>query len=528
MNTYLVLIGIVIVLCVLLQKVTSKLPIPSLLMFLLLGILFGVDGIFRIPYDNYQLSEMICSVCLLFIMFYGGFGTNFKIAKPVVVRSGLLATLGVLLTAFLTGTFAHFALKVNWLEGLLIGSVIASTDAASVFGILRREKLNLKDNTASLLEVESGSNDPVSYMMTVVLCGLINGQNISVPLLIFKQISLGVILGLGIGYIIVHVLKKGIVASDSRVVFVFATSIITYALTAILGGNGYLAVYLCGIVLGNSTIPNKHQLVNFYDTLTSMAQMMIFFLLGLLVNPSHLPEVFIPALLIMMFLTFIGRPLSVALTLIPFGSSKQQIGLVSFAGLRGVASIVFAITVVLSEVPMTYNIFNLVFCIVLISISIQGTLLPFISKLFHMIDDSSDVLKTFTDYQQESDIRFIKTKIKKNHIWIGKKLSEVTLPSNLLIAMIIRNKEHIIPKGDTMLYENDILVYCANEYDDKEDLNIKEIIIDKNHLWENKKISELQLSNELIVMIQRDNQTIIPSGNTTLMKDDLLVLVDYH
>lgn len=525
MNEILMLVGIVIMLCILLQKVTTKLPIPSLLMFLLLGMMFGVNGIFKISFDNYQLSETVCSVCLLFIMFYGGFGTSIQAAKPVLIRSGLLASIGVLLTAMLTGAFVHFVLGVSWLEGLLIGSVIASTDAASVFGILRREKLNLKDNTASLLEVESGSNDPVSYMLTVVLCALMNGQDIAVGTLLIKQILLGVSFGLAFGYISTKAMKKGLISNDGKVIFVFAVAVITYALTSIVGGNGYLAVYLCGIVLGNANVPSKHNLVNFFDTMTSMAQMMIFFLLGLLVTPAHLGEVFLPALMIMVFLTLIGRPVAVSLTLLPFGTTKEQIGLVSFAGLRGVASIVFAITVVLSKVELTYNIFNLVFCIVLISISFQGTLLPYVSKKLQMIDDNVDVLKTFTDYEEENDIRFIKTYLEENHPWINQTLSQIVLPSSLLIVMIIRNKQQIVPKGDTVLLEGDLLVYGANEYNDKENLNIKEIVIEKNHSWENKTIKELPLNNELIVMIQRHHQTIIPDGNTPILRDDLLVIV---
>lgn len=526
MNYYLVLIGIVMLICVLLQKVTSRLPIPSLLVFLMLGMLFGVDGIIKIPFDNYYLSEIICSICLIFIMFYGGFGTSFKAAKPVIVRSSILASIGVLITALITGAFVHFVLNVSWLEGLLIGSVIASTDAASVFGILRREKLNLKYNTASLLEVESGSNDPVSYMLTVILCTLMKGQNVNVPLLILQQVSLGLLFGFGLGWLSVKIVKKGLISSDNRVIFVFATSILTYSITSIIGGNGYLAVYICGIILGNSSITNKHHLVNFFDTVTSMAQMMIFFLLGLLVTPSQLLEVFQPALIIMIFLTFISRPIAVTLNLVPFGTTKSQIGLVSFAGLRGVASIVFAITVVLSGVKLTYNIFNLVFCIVLISISFQGGLLPYVSKKLNMIDDMDDVLKTFTDYEQESDIRFIKTKINPQHPWISKSLSQIVLPSNLLIVMIIRNHQHIIPKGDTILQEGDILVYGANDYNGKEELNIKEVIIDKNHEFENHVIKDLNLQNELIVMIQRNSQTIIPDGNTKILKEDLLVIIN--
>ncbi|MBQ4344158.1 MAG: potassium/proton antiporter [Erysipelotrichaceae bacterium] len=332
MTQLLMFIGIVMLACILMQRLTDRLPIPSLLVFLFLGMLFGIDGIFRIPYNNYQVSETVCSVCLIFIMFYGGFGTSFKAAKPVFFRSSLLATAGVILTAGLTGLFVYAVLKLDFLESLLIGSVIASTDAASVFGILRSKNLNLKDNTASLLEVESGSNDPVSYMLTVVLCTMLSGQEISVFSLLLKQLFFGLLLGLASGKIASKLLKEVHIPQEGKTIFVLSVVLITYSASLLIGGNGYLSVYLCGVLMGNTRFSDKRMLVHFFDTLTSMAQMMIFFLLGLLVTPSELPQVFVPACLIMAFLTVFSRPLAVSLTLIPFGTTFSQIALVSWSG----------------------------------------------------------------------------------------------------------------------------------------------------------------------------------------------------
>ena len=526
MNYYLLLIGIVLILCIITQKLTSKLPVPSLLMFLLLGMLFGVDGILKIPFDNYSMSELICSVCLIFIMFYGGFGTSFKEAKPVVLQSGLLATIGVLLTAFLTGAFVHFVLHMPWLQSLLIGSVIASTDAASVFSILKTSNLNLKDNTASMLEVESGSNDPMSYMLTIILCTLLSGQNISIFTLLLNQVLFGILFGVLFGKVSTKVLTRGIINNETKTIFVVGMVVFAYALSSLLGGNGYLSVYLCGIIMGNSKLPKKHELVHFFDTLTGMAQMMIFFLLGLLVTPSQLPDVFIPALLIMLFITFIGRPIAVALTLLPFKASKNQIGLVSFAGLRGVASIVFSIMAVLSDAPFDYNLFNMIFCIVLLSISLQGSLLPYVSKKLNMIDETSDVRKTFNDYRKESDLQFIKIHVDKNHNWNQKSLLEIPLPPTLLVVLIIRNNQNIVPNGSTIIEENDFLVIAAQEFTDKENLSIREIVVEKDHSWANDALKNIRMeTGELILMIQRDEQTIIPDGNTLILPNDTLVVV---
>lgn len=528
MIEYILLIGVVMVLCLVMEQLTNKLPIPSLLLFLLLGMIFGIDGLFGIPFDNYEISETICSVCLIFIMFYGGFGTSFKAAKPVVVQAGLLATVGVVLTAGLTGAFVHLVLKLDWLQSLLIGSVIASTDAVSVFGILRREKLNLKDNTASLLEVESGSNDPVSYMLTVVLCTLMSGSKISVFSLLMNQLVIGIIAGLVFGKIATSLLKKGMINKDGKTLFVLSVVLLTFALSFVFNGNGYLSVYLCGILMGNTRMPDKKEMVHFFDTVTNIAQMMIFFLLGLLVTPSELPEMFFPAFIVILFLTFVSRPLAVFITLLPFKASKQQIGLVSFAGLRGVASIVFAITAVLSDAVLDYNLYNLVFCIVLMSISIQGSFLPFVSNKLNMIDNNVDVSKTFNDYQEESSICFIKIKIGKDHPWEQQTLSELPLPSSFLVTLILRKGENVVPKGNTVLEKGDLLVIAAQEFTDKENLTMKEVFVDEEHKWVNQAIRNIKVGKrKLIVMIKRGDKTIIPDGTTMILNDDVLVIAKY-
>ena len=396
LNEILLLVGIVIMICILLGRFAENLPVPSLLIFIGLGMFFGVNGPIGIQFDDYSVSENICTICLIFIMFYGGFGTNITSARPVLAKSICLSTFGVLLTAGFTGAFIHFILKLTWTESILIGSVIASTDAASVFNILRSQSLALKDNTASLLEVESGSNDPVSYMLTLVLIAVMTGEKISVPLMLFQQIFFGLAGGFLIGWTGILLLRHfNFYMEQGRTISVFAIALTAYALPSLIGGNGYLSVYLCGILMGNFYIPDKKYLVHFFDTITGMSQMIIFFLLGLLVTPSQLGPVLIPAVLIMIFLTLIGRPLSVLLILSPFRSSLRQIGVTAWSGLRGVASIVFSILVVLHHVSMEYNLFNLVFCIVLMSIAIQGTLLPWISEKFQMIDLHGNVEKNF-------------------------------------------------------------------------------------------------------------------------------------
>lgn len=321
MPVYLLLITAVIFACVLLNKVSNKLGIPTLLAFILLGMLFGSDGLLKIPFDDYSFAEQICSIALIFIMFYGGFGTNWKSARPVAAKAILLSSLGVVFTAGLTALFCRFALHIDWLESLLIGSVISSTDAASVFAVLRSRNLNLKYHTASLLEVESGSNDPFSYMLTAVCISAIQGKGgvRQFLLMLFLQIVLGLVFGFAVSWISVRLLKRVRFSGDGfDAVFVVAVALLAYAAPAVLGGNGYLSAYIVGIMLGNADIRNKRNLVHFFDGITGLMQMLIFFLLGLLSFPSKLPQVALPALLIALFLTFIARPLAVLPILSPF------------------------------------------------------------------------------------------------------------------------------------------------------------------------------------------------------------------
>ena len=526
MNEALLLMGCVILLCTLMGRYLDRLAVPSLLIFIALGMCFGENGLLRIPFDDYDAANVICSASLIFIMFYGGFGTNLNAARPVVVQSVVLSTLGVAGTAGAVAAFAHLALGLPWVESFLIGSVISSTDAASVFNILRSKKLALKYHTDSLLEIESGSNDPISYMLTTVAVGIMGGQDVFIPLLLVQQIAIGALGGLLLGKLAIWSLRRGMFPSEqSQTIFVFAVVILSYALPTVLGGNGYLSSYLCGIYMGSTKLPQKRNLVHFFDVVTDVAQVLIFFLLGLLVTPVELPSVLLPALAIMVFLTFVARPAVVSVLMLPFRPSLAQVGVVSWAGLRGVASIVFAIMAVLQGAETRYNLFNLVFCIVLLSISLQGSLLPRVSAKLHMIDHTADVSKTFNDYQEESDIDFIKIHLDKNHPWNGKTLKELPLPSDLLVVMIARREETIVPNGSTVLLPGDLLVLAARAFEDRENLSLQEIVVEKGHKWVGRSLRQIPTrSDTLIVMIKRGNETIIPGGSTILQAGDTLVI----
>lgn len=528
MTSYILLVAAVILLCLSFNKMSNKLGIPMLLAYILLGMMFGTDGILKIPFDNFTIAEQICTVSLIFIMFYGGFGTNWKQAKPVAGKAVLLSTVGVILTAVTTGAFCHFILKMDFWESMLIGSVISSTDAASVFSILRSRRLNLKNNTASMLEVESGSNDPCSYMLTVIILTIMSGElsGSSLVVMIFSQIIFGILVGVVVALAAAFILKKVNFATDGfDTIFVFSMALVSYAGASMINGNGYLAAYIAGIILGNTPLHHKKSLVHFFDGITGLMQMLIFFLLGLLAYPSQLPKILPIALAIAVFLTFVARPASVFAILMPFRCPVKQQLLVSWAGLRGAASIVFAIMATVSPAYTKNDLFHIVIFIVLFSISIQGTLLGLVAKKLDMIDENGNVMKTFSDYSDEMPVEFVKISIKAGHPWENRRIKDLTSLPDLLLVLILRGEERIIPNGNTVVLAGDKIVLSALSPEENLGICLTEIPIEKDSKWIGKPLSRIKLGEEkLVLVLKRNEKVVIPNGNTVIRENDVLVI----
>lgn len=528
MTSYILLVAAVILLCLSLNKMSNKLGIPMLLAYILLGMMFGTDGILKIPFDNFTIAEEICTVSLIFIMFYGGFGTNWKQAKPVAGKAVLLSTVGVILTAVTTGAFCHLILKMDFWESMLIGSVISSTDAASVFSILRSKRLNLKNNTASMLEVESGSNDPCSYMLTVIILTIMSGElsGSSLVVMIFSQIIFGILVGVVVALAAAFILKKVNFATDGfDTIFVFSMALVSYAGASMINGNGYLAAYIAGIILGNTPLHHKKSLVHFFDGITGLMQMLIFFLLGLLAYPSQLPKILPIALAIAVFLTFVARPVSVFAILMPFRCPVKQQLLVSWAGLRGAASIVFAIMATVSPAYTKNDLFHIVIFIVLFSISIQGTLLGLVAKKLDMIDENGNVMKTFSDYSDEMPVEFVKISIKAGHPWENRRIKDLTSLPDLLLVLILRGEERIIPNGNTVVLAGDKIVLSALSPEENLGICLTEIPIEKDSKWIGKPLSRIKLGEEkLVLVLKRNEKVVIPNGNTVIRENDVLVI----
>ena len=524
---FLILIGVVILLCIWLNNISSRIGIPTLLAFIVLGMVFGNSGLIPLHFEDYDFAKDICTVALIFIMFYGGFGTRWDSAKPIVREAALLASLGVVLTAGLTGLFCHFVLRWGLVESFLLGSVVSSTDAASVFSILRSKKLGLRNNTAPLLEMESGSNDPLSYMLTAVMLSILKGtaSGGGIAWMLFAQIAFGAGCGFGIAKAATWVLERVRIKGEGYdSLFILAVAVLSYALPSLIGGNGYLSAYIVGIMLGNSEFPGKKALVNFFDGLTGLMQVLIFFLLGLLARPSNLHNAILPALAIFAFMLFVSRPLAVSSILIPFRKySFKQRSLISFVGLRGAASIVFAIMATVDPAPFDQDIFNIVFCIVLVSISVQGSLIPWMAKKLDMLDAGTDVMKTFNDYSERTQMQFGSIDITAGSKWEGKMVKDLGLPGNMLIALVVRGKERITARGDTVLLSGDRAILVTKAYEDSQTYLVEKTV-KPGGKRAGHAIREFE-SKGLVLLVIRDDKEIIPHGDTVLEAGDVLVML---
>lgn len=528
LNVLIFLVASVILLCVLVEKFSDRFGMPALIFFMFIGMLFGSDGILKIPFDDFKLAENICSIALIFIMFYGGFNTKWQAAKSVAGKSILLSTAGVVITAGITTLLCNRILKISLTESFLIGAVLSSTDAASVFAILRKSNLNLKNGTASILEVESGSNDPVSYLLTIVAVGLATGEasgnilgNVAV------QMIFGVLIGIIFARITLEILMKTkLVADGLETIFMIAAVLACYALTNYLHGNAYLSVYLFGIVTGNQRIRKKAEIIPFFNGVTSLAQILIFFLIGLLTFPHEMPQIIPEAVAVVLFLTLIARPIAVFLLMLPCKCSLNQCLLIAWAGLRGASSSVFAIMAVAAGVSMKQELFHIVFMVSLFSVAIQGTLLPEVAKKLHMVDDTSDVRKTFNDYEEETPFQLMKMHIPEGHHWENKRVREVSMPTGSLALMIKRGEESILTKGNTLIKAGDDIILSVTPYNPSGSEELEERVIGKEDEWCDKAICELNISKQqLIAMIIRGEKPIIPDGSTILREQDVVVFI---
>ncbi|NLD34045.1 MAG: potassium/proton antiporter [Clostridiales bacterium] len=519
------IIGLILILALFAIRLSNKHGIPALLLFIVLGMGFGLLGL---DFSDYQLADGLATVALMVIMFYGGFGTSWKMAKPVAKEAIVLSSLGVVTTALLTGLFCHFVLGFQMLEGMLIGSIVGSTDYASVSNILRSKSLNLKYNSASLLELESGSNDPTAYTMTMVFLSVMMGSSLSVPVLIVSQVALGLLVGFALAFVMGKYLRRMSTQEDGlSAVLMAAAMLITYAAASLIGGNGYLALYILGIRLGNIQFRGKRDIIFFFDGFSEIMQIALFFILGLLSNFQKFIQTFPVALAIMLFMTILARPLSVWGLMLPFKLKRNQLHMISLAGIRGAAAIAFAIMVVNSGLKFSMDIYHIVFGICVLSSLVQGSLMPPAARRLKMLDPNDTVLQTFNYYQDKAEIGFLETRLHPGSTLIGRQVRDLRLTFDFIVAKIERDGKTIVPRGQVVLQENDLIVLGGEKHFDLSGHDLIEFTIPGGHKWAGRSVKELTLPTDcLIVMVQRQgNDIIVPLGDTMLYEQDKVIML---
>ena len=466
---YLLITAFLMLLSVLASKLSTNFGIPSLFIFLGLGMLAGSDGILGIHFDNVELAQNIGTLALIFILFGGGLDTAWKAIKPVLKDGLFLATLGVLLTAFFVALCVYYILDFTFLESLLLGAIISSTDAAAVFAILRAKGISLKKKLTPLLELESGSNDPMAIFLTVaILQILLLPESSSVSEWLFKfflQFIIGGALGFVFGYLLPHILNRIHLSFYGLYpVFTIGWILFLFAGSSMLGGNGFLAVYVAGIVANTKEFVHKKNLIGFHEGLSWIMQITVFLALGLLVFPSELPDVALSGLIIAFWLMFVARPAGVFLSTMFSSFTIKEKTFISWVGLRGAVPIILATYPYLQGFEKSNLIFNIVFFIVLFSILIQGTTLPLVAKWLNVESKSKD----FKPEDIIASPLFYHTLkqfyIEENSPAIGLSIVELDLPTDFLILLIKREKDYIKPTGSSILKENDmLLIQCNSE-----------------------------------------------------------------
>lgn len=466
--------SILLFISIIASKTSFKLGVPTLILFLIVGMLAGSEGPGGIYFDDPKGAQFLGVMALTFILFSGGLDTKLESVKPVLKNGIALSTIGVLFTTILVGIFTSYVLDFKIIEGLLLGAIVSSTDAAAVFSILRTRNVGLKGNIRPLLEFESGSNDPMAFFLMISLVEVVIHPDISVPSLIPKFLigmSLGAVCGYGMGQFMSTVINKiNLDVAGLYPVLVMSLMFFTFSFTDRIGGNGFLAVYGAGIVLGNSNLIHKKSLTKFFDGIAWLMQIIMFLTLGLLVLPSHITPIIGEGLLISIFLILVARPVSVFIVLSRSTDLNFRKKLfVSWVGLRGAAPIVFSTYPLIAGVHYADTIFNLVFFISVSSVVLQGSTLSLMAKWLH-VSVPAIVKRRFPldlELKDNSHSELIELDIPETSSTVGKKVVQLRIPKQSLIVLIHRHHKYLTPDGDTEIQGGDHLLVLADSLESK-------------------------------------------------------------
>ena len=478
----LLLASVLIFAAILVMKVGARFGVPSLLLFLILGMAVGSDGI-GLHFEEYEDAESIGHFALSIILLTAGLETSLKQTKPVMKQGILLSTVGVILTVLLAGVAMHFILGEVYgaplLGCFLLAAIMGSTDSASVFSILHGKNLHLRENLGSMLELESGSNDPMAYTITIILVEILSspkGEAVSTGsmlltglLVLIVQLVVGVAVGLAVGHIAKWVLNRiklpGIALYS---ILILSIGFFANGLAAVLHGNGLLALYIAAIIIGNKTeLPRRKEILSFFDGMTWLMQLVMFLLLGLLARPSQMVPMIIPALLIGLFMMFIARPASVLLCLLPFRKLSFRAKLfTSWVGIKGAGPILFALAPVLAGLDGASDMFNIVFLITLFSLLLQGMTLGPVARILRLSYKEDPKVETFgMEIPEEMGLLRDHT-VTAEDLERGVTLRDLSLPHGIRVMMVRRGERFLVPHGSMPLEEGDRLVIIMGDSDD--------------------------------------------------------------
>ncbi|MBQ2122976.1 MAG: potassium/proton antiporter [Bacteroidaceae bacterium] len=461
---------------ILISKTSYRFGVPTLLLFLIVGMVFGSDGV-GLQFHNAGTTQFVGMLALSVILFTGGMDTKISDIRPIMTQGLILSTVGVVLTTVFVGLFAWaltnftpLPFEFSLLTSMLLAAMMSSTDSASVFNLLGSQRMNLKENLKPMLELESGSNDPMAYLLTLLLIQLIGSTDdwsaSSIAINLVVQFAVGTLIGFAIGKASAWLINRIQLNNQSMYsVLLLSMVFISFTLTEMLQGNPYLAVYITGVVIGNERLVNRKEMNTFMNGLTWLAQIVMFLTLGLLVNPTELVDILLIATLIALFMIFVARPLTVYLCLLPFRDMSNKARLfVSWVGLRGAVPIIFATYPILADIPQAHTLFNIIFTITLISLLLQGMSISWMAKRLNLdLPEEKDGNEFGVELPEELETNLSDLVLTPEMLANGNRLMDMDIPENTLVIMIKRGTEYIVPNGQAQLQVGDVLLFMSKE-----------------------------------------------------------------